>query len=307
MKNKTKKLLILSLLILVLTSGCAKVLKGEDKRAITTEDGRTLYSNILCQPKDEESIKLYEENGIDISTLVECKNLKVTTGGYEGLWESVFVKPIAALMMWISKYVNSAILAMVILTLLIRVILYPVTQKTAAQSEMIKQAQPEIDKLEKKYAGKTDQDSMMKKSTELSMIYKKYNINPASSCLFSFIQIPLLFAFLEAINRLPALYEENLFSMKMGTTPWIGLSKGNFVYLVIVLVLAVVTFFSFRFNGQDQAGMQQEQMKTMTITMSLMIIFMSFMMPAALGIYWIVSSGFTIIQNLLVKRSKKNG
>ena len=210
-------------------------------------------------------------------------------------------------MMWISKYVNSTILAMVLLTLAIRLILYPVTQKTAAQSEMIKQAQPEIDKLEKKYEGKTDQDSMMKKSTELSMIYKKYNINPASSCLFSFIQIPLLFAFLEAINRLPALYEEKVLTMKMGTTPWIGISKGNYVYLLIVLILAVVTFFSFKFNGQDQAGMQQEQMKTMTITMSLMIIFMSFMMPAALGVYWIVSSGFTIIQNLLVKRRKKNG
>ena len=307
MKNKTKKILILSLLILVLTSGCAKVLKGEDKKAITTQDGRTLYSNILCKPQDEESIKLYQENGVDLDSLVDCNKLKATTGGYEGLWESVFVKPLAALMMWISKYVNSTILAMVLLTLAIRLILYPVTQKTAAQSEMIKQAQPEIDKLEKKYEGKTDQDSMMKKSTELSMIYKKYNINPASSCLFSFIQIPLLFAFLEAINRLPALYEEKVLTMKMGTTPWIGISKGNYVYLLIVLILAVVTFFSFKFNGQDQAGMQQEQMKTMTITMSLMIIFMSFMMPAALGVYWIVSSGFTIIQNLLVKRRKKNG
>ena len=307
MKNKTKKLIILSLLVLVLTSGCAKVLKGEDKKAITTEDGRTLYSNILCKPTDEESIKLYEENGIDLSNLVECSNLKATTGGYEGLWESIFVKPLAALMMWITKYVKSSILAMVILTLIIRLILYPVTQKTAKQSEMIKQAQPEIDKLEKKYEGKNDQDSMMKKSTELSMIYKKYGINPASSCLFSFIQIPLLFAFLESINRLPALYEEKILTMKMGTTPWIGITKGNYIYLVIVLVLAVVTIFSFKFNSQDQAGVQKDQMKTMTYTMSGMIIFMSFMMPAALGIYWIVSSGFTIVQNLLVKRSKKNG
>ena len=307
MKNKTKKLLILSLLVLVLTSGCAKVLKGEDKKPITTEDGRTLYSNILCKPTDEESIRLYGENNVDLENLVECKNLKVTTGGYEGLWESIFVKPIAALMMFMSKYVKSVILAMVLLTLAIRFLLYPVTQKTAMQSEMLKKAQPEIDKLEKKYQGKDDQDSLMKKSTELSMIYKKYNINPASSCLFSFIQIPLLFAFLEAINRLPALYEEKVLTMKMGTTPWIGITGGNYTYLVIVIILALVTFFSFRFNGQDQAGMQQEQMKTMTITMSLMIIFMSFMMPAALGVYWIVSSGFTIIQNLLVKRSKKNG
>lgn len=307
MKNKTKKLLILSLLILVLTSGCAKVLKGEDKRPITTADGRNLYSNILCRPTDEESIKLYEENGVDLSSLVACDKLKPTTGGYEGLWESIFVKPLASLMMWISKYVNSAILAMVLLTLAIRLIIYPLTQKTAMQSEMLKQAQPEIDKLEKKYQGKDDQDSLMKKSTELSMIYKKYNINPASSCLFSFIQIPLLFAFLEAINRLPALYEEKILTMKMGTTPWIGITNGNYVYLIIVVVLAIVTFFSFRFSSQDQAGMQAEQMKTMTITMSVMIIFMSFMMPAALGIYWIVSSGFTIIQNVLVKRRKKNG
>ena len=76
-----------------------------------------------------------------------------------------------------------------------------------AQTENMKKAQPEINRLEKKYANKTDNESLMAKSQETMMIYKKYNINPVSGCLTSFIQLPIFFAFLEAINRVPAIFE----------------------------------------------------------------------------------------------------
>ena len=74
---------------------------------------------------------------------------------------------------------------MIIVTIAIRLALYPLTNKTAMQSELIKNATPELNRIEMKYE----------------------NITPFSGCLFSFIQIPLLFAFLESINRLPVLYE----------------------------------------------------------------------------------------------------
>ena len=68
-------------------------------------------------------------------------------------------------------------------------------------NELIKKAQPELDRLEKKYANKdlNDQSVMMMKSQEMLAIYKKYNINPMSGCVFALIQIPLFFAFLRSI------------------------------------------------------------------------------------------------------------
>lgn len=301
--NKKKKI-ILVLLLVLLTTGCTKTLKGEDKKVVTNpETGQSLTENILCRPTNKETIKKYEENGVKLDKLPECSGFKVTSGGYEGLWTSIFVKPLAWAILFISKYVNGAALALIITSILIRLVAYPVTKKTAMQSELIKKAQPELERLEKKYANKTDQESMFKKSQEMTMIYKKYNINPVSGCLYAFLQLPLFIAFLEAINRVPALFEETFLTMQLGTTPWLGLtSKGNVVYLILVIFVGLTTYFSFKLN-KTSATSSQDPMANMSNMMTGMIIVMSLFMPTALCIYWLTTNLFTVVQNLIVKRS----
>ena len=124
-----------------------------------------------------------------------CQNFQINSGGYEGLWDSIFVKPLAWVIIQIGNFVKSYGLSLIITSLLIRLIAFPITKKTAIQSELISKAKPELDKLEKKYKDKTDQASLMKKSQEMTMIYKKYNINPVAGCLYAFLQIPLFIAF----------------------------------------------------------------------------------------------------------------
>ena len=301
--NKKKKI-ILVLLLVLLTTGCTKTLKGEDKKVVTNpETGQSLTENILCRPTNKETIKKYEENGVKLDKLPECSDFKVTSGGYEGLWTSIFVKPLAWAILFISNYVNGAALALIITSILIRLVSYPVTKKTAMQSELIKKAQPELERLEKKYANKTDQESMFKKSQEMTMIYKKYNINPVSGCLYAFLQLPLFIAFLEAINRVPALFEETFLTMQLGTTPWLGLtSKGNVVYLILVIFVGLTTYFSFKLN-KTSATSSQDPMANMSNMMTGMIIVMSLFMPTALCIYWLTTNLFTVVQNLIVKRS----
>jgi len=301
-----KKLLVILILILLLTTGCTKTLKDTNKKAVTNpETGQSLTENILCQPENKETIKVYEENGVAISKLPKCSKFNITSGGYEGLWDSLFVKPLAFVILWFSNYVESAALALIITSILIRLIAYPITKKTALQSELLKKAQPELEKLEKKYANKTDQESIMKKSQEMTMIYKKYNINPISGCVYAFLQLPLFIAFLEAINRVPALFEENFIGLQLGTTPSVGLlSQGNWIYVILILLVGLTTYFSFRLN-KTTAQSENDPMKNMTTIMTIMIIVMGFFMPAALCIYWITTNLFTVIQNLLVKRSKE--
>ena len=173
------------------------------------------------------------------------------------------------------------------------------------QSELIKKAQPELDRLEKKYTNKTDSDSMMKKSQEMTLIYKKYNINPISGCLYSFIQLPLFIAFLEAINRVPALFEENFLTLQLGTTPSIGIfSNGNWLYIILILLVGITTYFSFNLNKTTSTS-NNDPMANMTNIMTGMITVMGIFMPTALCIYWITTNVFTIVQNILVKRSKE--
>lgn len=304
--NNRKKIVVLLIMLLLLTTGCTKTLKGSDKKAVNNpETGQSLTENILCQPENKETIKLYIENGVDIEKLPKCTKFKINSGGYEGLWDSIFVKPLAFVILWFTKYVNSAAVGLIITSLLIRFVAYPLTKKTAMQSELLKKAQPDLERLEKKYANKTDQESIMKKSQEMTMIYKKYNINPISGCLYSFIQLPLFIAFLEAINRVPALFEENFLGLQLGTTPSVGLlSQGNWIYIILILLVGVTTYFSFSLN-KTTAQTGNDPMKNMTTIMTIMIIVMGFFMPAALCIYWITTNLFTVVQNLLVKRSKE--
>lgn len=305
MKKNNKKIIILLLLLLTLT-GCTKTLKDKDNKIVKNEiTGQSVTENILCKPTDEEMLKIYEEQGKDISKLPDCENLTIK-GNYEGLWNSFFVKPLGVAIIKLGSVLNSTALALIVITIIIRIILFPLTKNTAMQSEIMKKAQPELAKLEKKYEGKTDSASLQKKSQETMMIYKKYNINPVSGCLFTFIQLPLLFAFLEAINRIPAIFEGKFLTLNMGITPWIAITGGSYKYIIIPLLIIATTYFSFKMNRSIANPELQKQNNMMMIFMTVFIGFMSFSLTTAIGIYWITSSLFTIFQNLLTDRSKKN-
>lgn len=303
-QNKKKKIIILIICIFLL-SGCTKTLKDEDKNVVTNkETGQSITENIICKPNNKDVIKIYEDNGVKISKLPDCDNFNPLTN-YEGLWTSIFVKPLAWVILKIGSLLNSYGASIIITCLLIRLILMPITQKTAMQSELIKKAQPELEKLEKKYKGKESQEDQARKAQEMMLIYQKYKINPLSGCLLAFIQLPLLFAFLEAINRTPALFENNFLVFQMGTTPWVGiLQNNNYWYILLIILIIGTTFISFRKTLKDQSGPTAGQMKYTIYFMLAMISIASLTLPAALGIYWIASSLFTILQNLYVERKK---
>lgn len=302
--SKNKKIIIIVLSLFLLT-GCTKYLKGDDKKTIVNkETGQSLTENILCQPTNENAIKLYKENKKDITKLPTCNNFKPTDGGYEGLWTSIFVKPLAWAIIQIGKIVKNNGLAIIIATIIIRLIAYPLTNKTAVQSENMKKAKPELDKLEKKYADKLDRESQMQKAQELMIIYKKYNISPASGCLLAFIQLPLFFAFLEAINRVPAIFEKKFLSLQMGTNPSVGIANGNYYYIILIILIIGTTYFSFKNTLKDQATQAANQMKFTIYFMLFFIAMASITLPTAIAIYWITSSLFTIVQNEIVKRKK---
>ncbi len=302
-KNKVLKIFIILFLVVSLT-GCTKILKDSKGKAVTNKlTGQSLTENILCQPTDEETIKIYNKNDVKIKKLPKCEELNIFSGDYDGVWTTIFVKPLAFVIIKLGTLFKNYGLAIILITLIIRLVMYPITKKTAMQSENMKKAKPELDFLEKKYKNKQDSDSMMMKSQEMMSIYKKYNINPMSGCLFSFIQIPLFFAFYEALNRLPVIFEGKFLGFKMGMSPMTGISNGNYQYIIIIILVVVATFLSFKLNATASMGKEQEQqMKMMTNMMLIFIGIASFSISTGIAIYWITNNTFTIIQNLIVKR-----
>ncbi len=306
-KKKISLKIVLFLSIFLLLTGCTTQLKDSKGKVIKDETtGQTLTENILCQPTSKSAIEIYEKNKVKIDKLPKCENFKINSGKYEGLWNSLFVKPLSFALIKIGQLVKNYAVSLIIITLIIRMIVFPLTLNMAKQAKVMKEVQPELDKLQKKYAKKEQtQENMMKQNQEMMAIYKKYNINPALGCIFSFIQLPLFIAFFEAIQRTPAIYEDFFLGLHLGTTPSVGFQSATFYsYIILVVLIGATTFFSFKMNQTDMSG--NPSMKYMPIMMTVMIIMMGFVMPSGLGIYWVTSNVFTIVQNAIVGRRKKN-
>ena len=299
---KNKKIIMIILCIFMLT-GCTKILKDSEKKVVKNpETGQAITENIICKPTDKDAIKIYEDNNVDISKLPECEKF-TPLKNYEGLWTSLFVKPLAWLIIKIESLVKNSGLAIIISCLLIRLVLFPLTRKTAMQSELIKKASPELEKLEKKYKDKTSTEDQQRKAQEMMLIYQKYQINPISGCFLSFLQIPLVMAYYEAINRTPIIFEGNFLSLNLGTTPWTAITHGKYIYIILIVLIFLTTLVSFKKTLKDQSA-QAQNMKFSLYFMLAIITYASFTMSSALGIYWVTSSIFTVIQNLLVERKK---
>lgn len=310
MKNnisKFAKLFVVTIVFFTLT-GCTTIMKDKKGKPIKNpETGQTLTENILCQPENNEVRKIYEKNKVEINSLPKCDDMKIIEGGeYEGLWATIFVKPLSILIVKVGDLVKNIGLGVILTGLLIRAIMIPITKKTALQSENLKKAQPALDKLEKKYRGRETQEDMMEKSKEMMAIYKKYEINPMSGCIFAILQVPLFFAFYEAIQRIPAIFESSFLGFQLGTTPLVGIQQGHYYYIILIVLIIAATYFSFSLNAGAAGGAdQQKQMKFMSKFMVVFIGIASVNLSSAIAFYWITSNAFTIGQNLLVKRRSK--
>ena len=313
MKNKFYAIILV--MIMLLTSGCGSnnYIKDENKKIVQyKETGQNLPSNILCKPEsNSELYRLYEQYNdeleIPLEKLPECSEYKINSNESTGIWEFLFVKPLAFLILKLGDLIGNMGISLILIGLLIRIILLPFSYKSHKQSKNMQKVNQEIQKLELKYRGRDDRDSMMMKSQEMMAIYKKYNVKPMSGCLIAFIQLPMFFSFLQAINRVPAIFEDKLLGFNLGMTPYVGLSNGNYLYLILIILIALSTYFSFKYSiksagNMNQSPEMQKQMSMITTIMVILIVVTSFSLTTALSFYWIITYAFIAIQTFIFKK-----
>lgn len=305
-----KKICVIAAIILLTLTGCNKQLvDGDKKRVMDEKTGQSLSANILCLPENEEILeqyKKYEEYmDVKLSDLPKCSNMKIyEKKAYNGLWVQLFVRPLAWVIINLGKMLGNYGVSVMVMGIIIRLIMMPFSAKTIRQQENLKKAQPELERIEKKYKDKTDQESMMQKSQETLNIYKKYSVNPLSSCLVSFIQLPLFFAFLEAINRVPAIFENYFWKFQLGTTPLVGIKEGNYFYIILIVLIVLFTALSFKMT-MSQTSVTTEsgiQTKYMMIFMTVFIGIASIQLPSAIALYWVVTNAFNVFQTIIFKK-----
>ncbi len=309
---KKWKVIVLIIISGLFLTGCgnSNYIMDNKKPVENKETGQVLQKDILCKPEDKALDDLYtkykDQTKIKYDKLPKCADFKLTSNKASGIWEGIFVKPLAFIILKLGYLINNFGLAVIIIGLAIRLILLPISRKTMKQSDNMKKAQPELARIEKKYANRNDNEAMLAKSQEMMMIYKKYNISPFGSCLLAFIQLPLFFAFLQAINRTPAIFEDKFLGLTLGKTPIVGLLEYHeWLYLLIIALIILTTYLSFRNSMSSNSSGNPEMDKQMQFMFKFMIIMISvasLYLSTAIALYWIATNGFVVIQNFIFKK-----
>lgn len=203
-------------------------------------------------------------------------------------------------------------LAIILLTVIIRVILYPLSVKALNSQKIIQDLQPKLKEIQNKY--KNDKEKQAQETLEL---YKKEKINPFSGLLLVIIQFPILIALYQVFSfglkpeELVKLYS---FVVNPGSiNPWflnaVDLSQPNLIFAIIA---GVLQFFQTKMllpktdkakGKNDIAGMMQKQM---IYFFPIITVFILLKLPSVLGLYWTVSGIFSIIQQYLILKPKKS-
>jgi membrane protein insertase, yidC/oxa1 family len=302
--NKKIKLLGFLVLCLFLLTACVRPLK-DDKKIITNPvTKQQLTENIVCQPEDKESIKVYNKykSKVDISKLPKCSEYMIFKGKYNGLWDSFFIKPLVVLLVQIGRLIKSYGLSIIIVTLILKLVTLPITISQIKQNKIMKEIQPELAKLEEKYVGKTDQASIMNKTREQAAIYKKYNLNPLSTIASGVLTAVIFIAFYESIMRTPVIFENVFIGFQLGTSPLTAFNSGKYIYLILVVLNVLITYLTLKITQLNTNKDSMQSMNTLFIVMPVIIGFMALVSPAALNIYWIVQSGFAFVQSYIINK-----
>lgn len=191
---------------------------------------------------------------------------------------------IESMLVFMHKLTGNFGLAIIGVTILMKIILLPLTLKQDKSMKSMKKLQPELDKIKEQYKG--DSKMLNQKTMEL---YQKHKVNPAGGCLPLLVQLPILWALFRVL-RGGIVPQDSTFL-------WMQLVQPDPYYILPVLN-GVVSFVQQKVMGSSD----NPQMKNMMYMFPIMMVFISYKMPAGLQIYWLTSSLAGVIQQYLIMK-----
>ncbi|MBU2579660.1 YidC/Oxa1 family membrane protein insertase [Patescibacteria group bacterium] len=226
------------------------------------------------------------------------------------IFDQVLYLPLLNALIWIYNILpfRDLGIAIVILTIIIRFILYPLSKKAIQSQKAMAKLQPDIKEVQKKFKDKEEQ------AKQMMLLYKKHKINPAAGCLPILVQFPVLIALyrvfftglnLENMNNLYGFIQkpETLNFMFLGLIDlsqrsiFLALLAGGLQFVQSKMIMPQKSVGQ-KSKGSDMASMMGQQMMYF---MPIITVFIAWRLPAALPLYWVVITLFGIIQQHFTK------
>jgi len=211
---------------------------------------------------------------------------KTTTEGLleRGWWDSNVVYWFSLMLDKFAEWFGGNYgLSILILTVIVRTIILPLSIKQYKNSKAMQKLQPEMMKLREKH-----KDDPRKQQEEMMKLYQEHQVNPLAGCLPLIIQMPIFIALYRAITVNETISTHQFL--------WLELGKPDHLYILPVIA-AITTFVQSYMMMTMQPQQQMGPMKALMFVFPVLIFVMALSFPSALPLYWIYTNVYTIIQN----------
>ena len=207
-------------------------------------------------------------------------------------WFGVIARFFLVALTWINQYTHNYGFAIIVLTIIIKIVLYPLQHKSIVSMKKMQKVQPKVEAIKAKYKkARTDPEQRQKMNVEMMQLYQKEGINPMAGCLPLILQLPILWGFYNLLSR----------AIELRGAPWIlwfrDLSEKDPTYILPILMTATM-FIQTYITPSTGDPMQRK----IFLIMPLVFGFMFKDFPSGLVLYWLVQNVLTIIQQLIMNK-----
>lgn len=201
---------------------------------------------------------------------------------------SIIAKPLIWLLQFLHSYVGNWGVAIVLMTVLIKILFWPLSQKSYKSMQQMKQLQPLMMRLREKYAD--DKETM---NREIMQLYKTYKVNPAGGCLPILVQIPVFFGLYQALlNSIELRHAPFIATLPFTDIPWLVDLSARDPFFITPLVMGATMFLQQKLSPTPGDPTQAKIMMLMPVIFT--VLFLGF--PSGLVVYWLVNNVISIGQ-----------
>jgi YidC/Oxa1 family membrane protein insertase len=234
------------------------------------------------------------------------------------MFQTLFYQPILNLLVFIYDIVpgNDLGIAIILMTVVIKLILWPLSRKAIESQKALQEIQPKVDEVKKKFKDKKEE-----MGREIMKLYKENKVNPFSSCLPLLVQLPFLFAVFQvfqdgfANGSLDLVYSfigrpESINTITLG---FFDLSERS---VVLALLAGAAQYWQAKMLSSKRPAVKTDgskdedfaaiMNKQMTVIMPVLTVFIALSFPAGLSLYWLTTTVLTGVQQVLLFRKDNN-
>ena len=191
--------------------------------------------------------------------------------------------------------------AIIIVTILMRIIVFPLTLKQEKSMKKMRDLQPELDKIKEKY-----KDSPPEYQQKTAELYRENGVNPLGGCLPLLIQMPIFVALYWAFsgNAIPADAKFLWFTLKQPDRLFM---IGKFAFNLLPVLNVGVTYIQQKITASATSGQESnQQMQTMLYMMPIMMLFIFYNMPSGVTLYYLVSGALSLVQQYFILKGRSD-